>query len=218
MNCIKCSLKCIKYGYQSNRVQRYYCKSCKKTQLKEYQYAGRRLENKKLFLRCHKVGNGIRGISRILQISTNTVMSWIRKYGSQSKSREFFKRGDEYEVDELCTYIGNKERKRWVVVAKSRSTGDIIDIQIGTRTKKQLKLVIDKLLMLSPKRIYTDNLNIYRYIIPKEIHERGKRKINHVERFNLTLRTHVKRLNRRTICYSKSKLMLEYSIRLYLWG
>lgn len=188
------------------------------TQSETYNYKACKEENKELFLRCHKVGTGIRGIARILQISPTTVISWIRKLGSKAYSNTFFKRGDEYEVDELCTYIGNKKRIRWVVIAKSRSTGEILDIQIGTRTKKHLKLVTDKLLMLSPKRIYTDNLKEYRYIIPKEIHETGKRKINHVERFNLTLRTHVKRLNRRTICYSKNIKMLEYSIRLYLWG
>ncbi|WP_343791129.1 IS1 family transposase, partial [Wandonia haliotis] len=39
-----------------------------------------------------------------------------------------------------------------------------------------------------------------------------------IERKNLTLRTHVKRLNRRTICYSKSLLTLSAIMRIYFWG
>ncbi|WP_291287929.1 IS1 family transposase, partial [Flavobacterium sp.] len=40
---------------------------------------------------------------------------------------------------------------------------------------------------------------------------------NHIERKNLTLRTHLKRLNRRTICYSKSLVVLIVILKIYFW-
>ncbi|WP_084793469.1 IS1 family transposase [Prevotella ihumii] len=40
---------------------------------------------------------------------------------------------------------------------------------------------------------------------------------NHIELYNLTLLTHLKQLNRKTICYSRSLSMLTAIIRIYLW-
>lgn len=111
-----------------------------------------------------------------------------------------------------------KDRERWVIVAKSRETGKIIDFQVGRRNKKKLGLVINKLLHLNPKAIYTDGYNGYQNLMPKEIHKVVKRGTNHVERFNLTLRTHICRLNRKSICYTKNTQILEYILKIYLWG
>jgi insertion element IS1 protein InsB len=61
-------------------------------------------------------------------------------------------------------------------------------------------------------------LGLYKTLIPSYIHKTKKGGINHIERKNLTLRTHIKRLSRRTICYSKSAIMLKNSVELYVWG
>ena len=63
----------------------------------------------------------------------------------------------------------------------------------------------DKILLLNPQRIYTDRLPLYRSIIPKNIHKVFQYCTNKIERNNLTLRTHIKRLSRKTICFSKNK-------------
>jgi hypothetical protein len=44
------------------------------------------------------------------------------------------------------------------------------------------------------------------------------RNTNHIERKNLSLRTHLKRLNRRTICFSKSLVILSACLRIYFWS
>uniref|UniRef100_UPI0038B39A68 IS1 family transposase n=1 Tax=Flavobacterium soli TaxID=344881 RepID=UPI0038B39A68 len=41
---------------------------------------------------------------------------------------------------------------------------------------------------------------------------------NHIERNNLTLRTHLKRLNRRAICFSKSLIVLVFVLKIYFWS
>ena len=163
------------------------------------------------------------GIQRITGIAISTQIRIIRQLGKSIVPTPEYKQGDIYEVDELRTYVGRKKKKRWVVIAKSRKTGRVIDMQSrklsgGTRSKKTLKRVIKKLLALNPEAIYTDGLNLYRYIIPLTVHKDTKYGTNHVERFNLSLRTHISRLNRKTICYSKSLNMLEYTLKIYLWG
>nr|WP_317192641.1 IS1 family transposase [Flavobacterium geliluteum] len=38
-----------------------------------------------------------------------------------------------------------------------------------------------------------------------------------MDRKNLTLRTHLKRLNRRTICFSKSLVIFMAVLKIYFW-
>ncbi|HFU75925.1 MAG TPA: transposase, partial [Arcobacter sp.] len=54
-------------------------------------------------------------------------------------------------------------------------------------------------------RFYTDNWGSYRCYLPSAQHEMGKRNTQKIERKNLNLRTGVKRLARRTICFSKQE-------------
>jgi len=64
----------------------------------------------------------------------------------------------------------------------------------------------------------TDKLHTYKNLIPKNLHNTKKRNTTSIERNNLTLRTHLKRLSRKTICYSKNFEMIEAALKLYLWG
>ena len=66
-------------------------------------------------------------------------------------------------------------------------------------------------------KIVTDRLNIYPNLITPINHDTRKYRNNRIERCNLTLRQHIKRLSRKTICYSKSNLMLEATFKLYLF-
>ena len=122
-----------------------------------------------------------------------------------------------YEVDELCTYVGSKKNKCWITYALDRQTGQVADIRIGRRNKKTLKGVISTLL-LGQANIYTDGFGLYKLLIPKNIHRLARYGTNCIERKNLTLRTHLKRLNRLTLSFSKSIRMLEASVKLYLWS
>jgi IS1 family transposase len=70
-------------------------------------------------------------------------------------------------------------------------------------------------MQLAPKHIYTDKLNIYTSLLSKNIHKNYPRCINHIERMNLTLRTRLKRLNRKTICFTRSEQMFHNVV--YLW-
>lgn len=218
MNCQYCNHSCQKAGKQPNGNQKYYCKSCNKYQQANYKYNACNKEVKRLFLKCIKVGNSLSGIHSITGVAVSTQIRWIRELGRKLSAPEKFKSNDTYELDELCTYVKGKTRRKWVVSAISRSTGRIVEIKVGTRTKTNLSIVVNKLLQLNPKAIYTDKLRTYKSLIPEVIHKIKQRGINKIERFHLSLRIHVKRLNRKTICYAKRMDVLEYLIRIYAWS
>jgi IS1 family transposase len=111
-----------------------------------------------------------------------------------------------------------KDDQYWVTYAIRKDTKDVVDFTVGSRTKKTLKRITDTLLLAKAKKIYTDKLLQYKTIIPGSIHRTSLHGTNHIERMNLTLRTHLKRLGRRTICFSKSIAMLVACLKIYFWG
>ena len=123
-----------------------------------------------------------------------------------------------YEVDEIRTFIRNKERPVWIVYALERKTKQVVNFSIGRRTKRTLQYVTNTLLLSNPKTIYTDNLVHYKSLLNEFIHRTKPFGTNHIERKNLSLRTHLKRLNRKTICFSRSFIILQCILRIYFWG
>ena len=65
-------------------------------------------------------------------------------------------------------------------------------------------------------RFYTDDWGAYKRHLEKEKHEIGKRNTQKIERKHLTLRTRIKRLARKTICFSKSIFMHDLVIGLFI--
>jgi IS1 family transposase len=123
-----------------------------------------------------------------------------------------------YEADELCMFIGSKVRLCWIVYALEGRSKSIVSFNIGRRTNYTLKSVIRTLENAMEAKIYTDKLKNYQYLIPSFLHNTSRHSTNHIERYNLTMRVHLKRLSRRTICFSKSLLMLFAILRIYFWG
>ena len=163
-----------------------------------------------------KEGCGIRSIARLLHIAAGTVLYRIQKIaGSIKKPAIMMERV--YEVDELKTYIKNKTKDCWVIYAIDKQTRQVMDLKVGGRTKKNLKRVTDTLLLANCKQIFTDGLGLYRQIIPAALHKVRRYGTNHIERKNLTIRTRLKRLNRKSIAFSKSLLMLEACLKIYFW-
>nr|WP_188619937.1 IS1 family transposase [Flavobacterium suaedae] len=208
----------MKNGRQTNGKQRYYCKSCKKSFQSTYCYKAYKLETNTLIKSLLKEGCGIRSISRILEISKKTVLSRMLTISNQIKPINFTKLGCKFEIDELWSFIGSKANVTWITYAIERATKNVVAFFVGNKSKENIKTLIDKVLLLNPTAIFTDKLNIYPSLIPKPIHKRFQYCTNTIERKNLTLRTHIKRLSRKTICFSRSKIYLEAHLKIYFWG
>lgn len=215
MECRFCGRKCIKDGCQTNGKQRYKCKGCNKKQQANYKYNAYH-SNLNLNLTTYlKEGVSIRGISRILKISVTTVMKRILEISNSIESPVVIANAV-YEVDEIKTFVGNKKNHIWIAYALERKTKSVVSFSVGPRTNKTLNKVVSKI--SNAKRIYTDRLRQYRTLIDKRIHKTSLYGTNHIERNNLTIRTHLKRLNRKTICFSRRIGMLYAVLKIYFWG
>jgi insertion element IS1 protein InsB len=217
IGCKFCGNRCQKAGKQANGTQRAYCSSCKKFQQVTYRYQVYKADKVSMIamLVCESVS--IRGIARVLKIAKDTVMKKILSIARCVTKPPISLNRCEVEVDEIRTYIGNKDNQFWVAYALCSESRQVIDFTVGKRSKRTLKTIVDTVLISGVQKIRTDNLNIYQSLIPKSRHLRGAYVINHIERNNLNLRTHLKRLSRRTICFSRSLVMLSACLKIYFW-
>ncbi|MDH4471109.1 MAG: IS1 family transposase [Fluviicola sp.] len=113
--------------------------------------------------------------------------------------------------------LATKKKRVCIAYSIDRQTNQVIDIVVGRRNKTNLSKIISTLVLSCPTKIITDKLPIYKEIIPDNLHSTKYRGINKIERMNLNLRTHLKRLNRKTICYSKSLAVLLAVVKIYCW-
>ncbi len=218
MNCAICHQdRTIKKGKRNGR-QRYYCRVCNKSFQGSYSYRAYCDGIDAMLVKLLKEGCGVRGISRILNIACGTVLSRILKLARQIKRPFFNETGRKFEVDELFVKIANGRSQNYITYALERETKSVIDFAVGSRSIENIGPIIDCILLSRPQKIYTDKLNVYPNLIPEGIHRVFKYCTNKIERHNLTLRTHIKRLSRRTICFSKSQKHLEAHLRIYFWG
>lgn len=213
MLCRFCNNSCIRKGWSKN-TQKYRCKACLKHQRKHDVYQSYLITPQQI-VKLTKESCGIRSIGRILTISPTTVISRILKIAAQVHRPSPISFGQAYQLDELFTYVGNKNNRVCIAYSLNPTKGEVIDLVVGRRNKTNLKRIVSTLLLSGAKQIATDKLNIYKELVPKEVHSTKNRGINHIERRNLNLRTHLKRLNRRTICYSKSAAMLLAVVKIY---
>ena len=111
---------------------------------------------------------------------------------------------EEAEVDERCAFVGKKKTQRWLWQALDHRTGTVLAYVLGSREDQAFLALKGLLEPFGIRHFFTDRWGAYhRHLNPAE-HEAGKRFTQPLERKHLTLRTRIKRLVRKTICFSKS--------------
>lgn len=99
--------------------------------------------------------------------------------------------------------VKKKTNQRWLWHAIDRLTGQVLAYTFGQR-KDEVFLKLKQLKEpFGIKHYCTDGWGAYERHLPVEKHEVGKRKTQRIERKHLTLRTRIKRLARKTICFSR---------------
>jgi insertion element IS1 protein InsB len=122
----------------------------------------------------------------------------------------------EAELDEMWSFVFSKDNQRWLWLAVDHDTRVILAFAFGRRKDEVFRTFRDLLTPFSISIFYTDDWGSYERNIPLEQHIVGKRNTQIIERKNLTLRTRIKRLCRKTICYSKSVFMHDTVIGLVI--
>lgn len=122
----------------------------------------------------------------------------------------------EGELDEQWSFVGNKNNQRWLWLAIHHETRVVLAFTFGKRTDNVFRKLYDLLSPFGITTFYTDDWGAYSRNLPLQNHLVGKSNTQRIERKNLTLRTRVKRLARKTICFSKSEIMHDIVIGLVI--
>src|SRR4029434_1049006 len=126
------------------------------------------------------------------------------------------RRGLTSELDEMWSYVGKKAEPRWLWHAIDHQSGQVLAYVFGRRKDEvflQLKALLDP---FGITRYYTDYWGAYERNLEPAVHCPGKCHTQQIERKHLTLRTRIKRLVRRTICFSKSIAMHDLVTGLFI--
>lgn len=215
--CPRCSsLNVKKNGITAQHKQRYRCKDCGRQFITDYTYQAYKAEVRSLVLPMTMNGSGIRDTSRVLRVSTNTVLRLIRNAAQGVTEPVVPGRIADLELDEFWSFVGEKKRQRWTWYAFDRQRKQVTAFVNGRRTDRSCAGLLKKLAGSRVKRFHTDKWGSYVKLLPGRNHAVGKEGTRNIERHNLNFRTHVKRLQRRTICFSKSDEMHDAVIKLYV--
>lgn len=125
-------------------------------------------------------------------------------------------RVEEVEMDEMWSFVGKKSNQRWLWHAIDHETHEVLAYHFGTRKDVAFKALKEKLSCFEIEFYYTDDWGAYERHLPTSKHLIGKRNTQAIERKHLTLRTRIKRLARRTICFSKLEKMHDIVIGLFI--
>ncbi len=123
---------------------------------------------------------------------------------------------EEVELDEMWSFVGKKSNQRWLWHAIVHNTHEILAYHFGKRTDKAFKALQKKLTCFDIDFYFTDDWGAYDRHLPASKHLLGKQYTQAIERKHLTLRTRIKRLARRTICFSKLEKMHDIVIGLFI--
>jgi insertion element IS1 protein InsB len=123
---------------------------------------------------------------------------------------------EEAEMDEQWSFVGNKSNQRWLWYAVDHATNTVLAYVFGKRKDivfKKLKALLEP---FGISRYYTDDWGAYERHLEVDKHQVGKRNTQKIERKNLNFRTWIKRLTRKTICFSKLETMHDTVIGLLI--
>jgi insertion element IS1 protein InsB len=116
----------------------------------------------------------------------------------------------------MWSFVGNKGNQRWLWVAIDHKTRAILAYTFGRRQDKVFRKLKELLEPFNITMFYTDDWGSYERNLNPENHTVTKKNTQRIERKNLTLRTRIKRLARKTICFSRSLIMHDIVIGLVI--
>ena len=121
-------------------------------------------------------------------------------------------------VDEMWSYVGSKKQPRWLWWVEDAVTGEIIAFVFGRRTHQTFRHLLHLLekAKIEVIRWITDSWWAYFDCLDQRLRLIRKASLQSLERKHLTLRTRLKRLARRTICFSKSVVIHDTTIGLFI--
>jgi insertion element IS1 protein InsB len=126
------------------------------------------------------------------------------------------RRGLTSKLDEMWSYVGKKAEPRWLWHAIDHHSGTVLAYVFGRR-KDDVFLQLQELLApFHITRLYTDGWGAYERHLDPAQHTIGKAHTQEIESKHINVRTRIKRLVRRTICFSKTTMMHDLVLGLFI--
>jgi len=126
------------------------------------------------------------------------------------------RRGLSSELDEMWSFVKAKTNPRWLWHAIDHGSGKVLAYVFGRR-KDSVFLQLQTLLApFGITRYYTDGWGAYERHLDADKHRVGKDNTQKIESKHINLRTRIKRLVRRTLCFSKTEQMHDLVIGLFM--
>lgn len=198
------------------RIQRFRCRDCGRQFQQVYQYRACMPGTQEEIVSLTMNGCGIRDITRVLGVTINSILAALRRAADKLGALSLPERVTHLEIDEMWSFVGSKQDQYWLWYAFEPETKQILAWQCGRRTDESCQKLLDQLKSCRVMRYCTDNWESYQNLVPASQHWIGKQWTQRIERHNLNFRTHLKRLHRKTICFSKSKKMHDAVIKIYV--
>ena len=120
------------------------------------------------------------------------------------------------EMDEQWSYVQKKDDQRWLWHVLDKATNRLLAYVIGPHTDAVFHQLYTLLRPFTITHYYTDGWATYKRYLPADKHTISKRGTQRIERKHLNFRTRIKRLVRKTICFSKSCKMHDIVIGLFI--
>ncbi len=116
----------------------------------------------------------------------------------------------------MWSFVGNKKQQRWLWHAIDHETREILAYVLADHKDAAFLKLKALLAPFGITQFYTDDWGAYGRHLKAEEHTVGKANTQRIERKHLTLRTRIKRLTRKTICFSKSEWLHDTVIGLFI--
>lgn len=227
LRCPRCQLSHIKKnGHTYYGKQNYQCKLCDRQFVVRDESVSQ--EKRELIKSLLRERISLRGICRVLKVSLSWLINFIERQYLETPADLHFVApcAQEIEIfcveaDELWSFVGKKENKRWIWLVLERRTRQIIALHIGDRSQDSARALWAKvpLAIKTQALVLTDCWDAYAVAIPRNQHvacEKQSGQVSLIERFNCTLRQRVSRLVRKSLSFSKNDWFHEEAIKYFI--
>ena len=125
------------------------------------------------------------------------------------------------ELDELWSFVLKKTNQAWIWIALCRKTRQVVAYAVGDRSEQTCRGLWEAIPhAYRASHCFTDFWVAYQAVIPEDQHTAAGKETGetaHVERWNNTLRQRLARFVRKTLSFSKSLVMHDACLRLFLY-
>lgn len=156
-------------------------------------------------------GSGVRDCAAVMDMSKETVLRIILTTAVSFEIKARYRHYHCVQIDEQWSYVGRKKKKVWMLYAYAPKEDEILAFTMGKRNWKTVYNLWLKIKHLDIDLFMTDKWEAFQVVLPPQKHWAGKEFTKAIEGINTWFRTRIRRLVRRTVCFSK-KLIYHYSL------